>query len=220
MRQAARLARAHLAEHEGDRAVDRALLDEVPAQLAILGVQPGAGPVSALLSVRPGVDAVPGGRGSAEQEVAVLLVSDQRPVQRVVAGGAAEVGLLDEPVVMEEDDHPPHRLVGPHLEVPEEPVAGHVDVVGEVDGDAVAVVARGDVGYQRVLRVAEVKLPARVVQPGEAAVQVEAGPAEVAGGVVLQPDLGMEDVADGVVGVEGDQRVAVADDDAARHFSP
>ena len=75
------------------------------------------------------------------------------------------------------------------------------------------------VGDECVFRVAEPAGPALVLQPGEAAVEEEAGPADVSRRVVLEPDLGMEDVAQRVGGVERDERVAVADHDAARHAS-
>src|SRR5207248_9898277 len=131
----------------------RALLDRVPAQLAVLGVDPGTQRLAALLARRPARDPELGPGLAAGQEVVVLLVGDHGPMHRLVESRAADVAAADVPVVMEE--HPAHfeGLVGGDRERPEEPVLGQVDVISVGYGvaqDVVEKVARRVMAYDLV----------------------------------------------------------------------
>src|SRR5665811_1334893 len=184
MRDGAWAARRDGHEVETDRAVDRALLDRISAELAVLGIDPRHGEAAALLAIRPHVDAETGPGIPADQKVAIRLVRDDRFMTRVVSNCVAEVRALDVPVVMEEDTAGGEARLARHLDVPDEPVARQVDEVLELDGDPQAGILEGDRGDERVLRIAELPLPARVFDPRELTVDEEARPADVAHGLV------------------------------------
>src|SRR5207253_72256 len=95
---------------ERERHVDRALLDGVVAELAILGVPPGSlrAPdvfLAAGVPVQPDAitDLAAGG------EAALTLVGDQSFDRRVVHHGVADFRAVDVPVVMEEEPNLPLR---------------------------------------------------------------------------------------------------------------
>jgi len=104
-----------------------------------------------------------------------------------------------------------------HLDVANEPVAGEIHVIGELDRDAQVRVLQRHVGDERIGDVAELSLPAVVVEPGELPVDEKAGPAEVAHGLIGIADARKIDVANRVVRVEADAYVAVSDDKASGH---
>src|SRR5581483_8196721 len=91
------------ADVEPDRAVDRALLDGIAAELPVLGVHPGARELPALFPAGPRPEAELRPRSPAEQEVSVVLVGDDGAVPGVVEDGVPDVASVDEPVVVEED---------------------------------------------------------------------------------------------------------------------
>ncbi len=136
---------------------------------------------------------------------------------RVVRDRVADVRTFDVPVVMEEDTSDFETRGARHLDVADEPVAGEIDEIRELDSDSQSRVLQRDVGDQRILYVSELALPGGVVEPGEPAVDEEPGSAHVAHGLVGVPDPWKIDVANGIVGVEANQHVAVSDHEASRH---
>src|SRR5260221_9647319 len=104
-----------------------------------------------------------------------------------------------------------------HLDVADEPVAGHVDEVAELHRDAEAWVREGHVGDERILRIAQLAVPVAVVEPRELAVDVETRAAWVAHGLVGVADPRKVEVANRVGGVVANQHVAVADHEVAGH---
>src|SRR6202521_2141073 len=73
----ARLDRLGRVEGEAGGAVTRALLDRVPAQDPVLGVNPRAGQAIALLAIRPGVDPELRPAVATDQEIAIALVRSE-----------------------------------------------------------------------------------------------------------------------------------------------
>src|SRR2546422_9431429 len=136
VRQDARSAWRHRDEVETHCAVDRTLFDRVPSQLAVLGVDPRSRGAAALLAVGPRVNSESGARVAADQEVAVGLVSDHTAMAGIVGDGVPDVPALDIPVVVTEHTSGREARRPRDFEVADEPVAGEVDEVLELDGDA------------------------------------------------------------------------------------
>src|SRR4029077_20506400 len=111
---------------------------------------------------------------------------------------------------MEEDPADVEAGWAHDLDAADEPVAGHVDEIHELDRDAEARVRHRHVGDQAVLRVPQVAVPGGVVDPGELAVDEEARAAGVAHRLVGVTDARVEQVADGVASVEAPENAAVA----------
>src|SRR2546428_5718053 len=107
VRQDARSAWRHRDEVETYCAVDRTLFDRIPSELAVLGVDPRSRGATTLLAVGPRVDSESGARVTADQEVAVGLVSDHTAMPGIVGDGVPDVRALDIPVVVKE--HAPGR---------------------------------------------------------------------------------------------------------------
>src|SRR5713226_2985119 len=101
-------------------------------------------------------------------------------MSRVVCDGVADVRTFDVPVVVEKDAPDLEAGWAHHLDVADEPVAGEVDVISELDRDPQRGVLESDVRDQRILDIPELAFPAVVVEPGEPAVDEEAGTAQVA----------------------------------------
>ena len=170
VRERAGLHRLRGCEVEADGAVHRPLLDRVLAQDSVLRVDPGTRQAVALLAVGPRVDSELRSAVASDQEVAVALVRDDPAMARVESHRVADVGSFDEPVVMKEHAAGVEAASARDLEVADEPVAGEVDVVREVDGDPQTGMLNGHIADEGVLRVCEPAFPCRVVQPRELAV--------------------------------------------------
>src|SRR5437660_7719005 len=76
---------------------------------------------------------------------------------------------------------------------------------------------RFDARDQRIAVVVEPLLPRRIADPRELAVAPDAEKRDVAGGLVVLPDMRVVDVADVVFMIEVDHEIAVADGKVARH---
>ncbi len=206
------LARRGRSDVETDGAVDRALLDRVSAERSVFCIDPRAGQAIALLAVGPCVDPELGPADAPGEEVTVGLVRDDPAMAGLEKHRVADVRTFDVPVVMEEDVTCGKARCRFDLEVADEPVAGQIDIVLELDGDPESRMRHRDVADQRVLGVAEMAFPGRVVHPGELAIDEKTCAAYVAHRVVGVTDPREENVANRVVGVEADEDVAISDD--------
>src|SRR5216683_2022228 len=90
---------------------------------------------------------------STDEKVAVAFVGDHAAMSRVVRDRVADVRTFDVPVVMEEDTSDLETRGARHFDVADEPVAGEVDEIRELDGDSQGRVLQRDVGDQRILHV-------------------------------------------------------------------
>ena len=192
------------ADVERNRAIDRALFDRMFAQNPILRVHPRAGGAVALLAVGPARDAVVGAGLAADQEVAVRFVRDDCAVAGLVENRVADVRAFDVPVVMEEGRSHLEPGRRGHRQVADEPVAGEVDEVLEVDRDAQFLMAHRHVADERVLDVRQLALPRRIFKPGKPAVDEEADVADVAHGVIRVAHTRVVDIADRIRRIESD----------------
>ena len=213
----ARLHRFGRVEVEPDGAVHRALLDRVLAQDPVLGVNPRAGQAIALLAIRPGVDPELRPAVTAHQEVAIPLVSDDPAMSRIERDSVADVRTLDVPVVVKKDATSAEAGRRLDLDVANEPVARQVHVIGKFDGDPKTGMLERHVSDQRVLCIAQLSIPGRVVEPGESAVDEESRAADIAHRLVGVTDSRKVDIADRVGRVEPHQDVAISDDETSRH---
>src|ERR1700738_4632298 len=138
-------------------------------------------------------------------------------MSRVIRDRVADVRTLDVPVVVEEYAPDVETGRAGHLDVADEPVACKVHVIRELDSDPQLRVLESDVGDQRIFDITEVALPVGIVEPGELAIDEQAGTAQIAHGLVRISDAREVDVAHRIRGIESDERVAVADDEASGH---
>ena len=191
--------------------VDRALLDRVVAELAVLRITPGSLRatdvfLAAGITVEPGpiADLAAGGKA------ALPLVGDQALDRGVVHDGVADFGAVDVPVKVKEEAD---LALGPLVEHPDaaqQQVAAQVDGIVEGQADQQVGVAQRDVRYQRVRHVHEIARPGGVVQPGEPSIHPDPETAGFAVGVVLLADPRIIDVAQLVIPVERHQQGSVA----------
>ena len=103
------------------------------------------------------------------------------------------------------------------LDAAHEHVAIEVDRVVDDHVQLQRIGMRLDARDQRIAVVVEPLLPRRIADPGELAVAPDAEKRDVAGGLVVLPDMRVVDVADVVLMIEIDHEVAVADGKVARH---
>ena len=220
--------RPALERHGGaDGRVDRALADGVAGEAAVLGVAPRAlGPAEPAHAGGELVHAVPVPAvalppAETRQDVPRPPVMDHRLQPWVVVGRVAYLRAVHREVLLEEQaDLAARRGRVLDTNLPDVHVAVEVDRVAARQPDAQALVRQPDVGGQRFRQVPQRLGPALVGGPGEPAVGPHAEAAGSPAGVVLLAHVREIQVADLIVGIEGDKQVAVADGNIARHVTP
>src|SRR5207248_6965822 len=201
-------------------AIDRALRDRITRQLAVLRVAPRPLLARRVLLAdrerRQAIGASPARPG--EQEVAPALVVDERLSARVVIRRIT--GVVPVQVRVEVLEQPRFAVAtarvldGDFLEIQ---VAVEIDGVTQVQDHAEPSMRERGVANERLVLVRDAPLPAIVAAPRELAVDPDPESGWVTDGVVLEADVGIENVAELVTSVEGDEEVAVPEREIARH---
>src|SRR2546430_16077418 len=130
-----------------------------------------------------------------EQEVAASFVVHDGLRARVVVRGIAGLVAVEVRIEVLEQAHvalATSLVLDSHLF--EVQVAVEVHGVAAMERYTEPTVPQMRVAYQRFMFVVDGALPARLVDPGELAVDPEAEAARFADGVVLETDVGIEDV--------------------------
>src|SRR5207302_7457316 len=177
---------------DAESRVDRSLLDGFLRKDAVLRVDEGpAGVVEAFLAGREPLHAEAVRAHRAEDDVALPFVMDQAARLGIVEDGVAQVVAEEAQVVVPEDAH----LAGAaaqvfDLDFADEQRVVEVDAVGAAQAQAERLVGQLHVRDERVAAVGNAALPGFVLDPGEAAVGLDAHAAYVAVGLVLPGDAG------------------------------
>src|SRR5207247_5833487 len=212
--------RGHLRLQHAD-AVDRALRHGVARELAVLRVAERpllAGRVLLTDRERAQAEGVPA-RATGEEEIAAQLVMDDRLRARVVVRAVADTVPVEVCVELVEEAHFA-ILAGRVLDrdLFEVDVAVEVDCVPAIEAQLERGVIEMSVPDERLVLVIDAPLPAAIADPHERPVGPDSEAARLAGGVVLLTDVGVVEVAQLIVGVEGDEEVAVPEWEIARQW--
>jgi len=221
-------------QSDTDRRIDGALADRVAGENAVLRVAPG--PFSAAKAARPrckhihAVLVLAVGYRAAEtgQKIPPVAVMDDGSQARVVVGRVAHLRPEQREVLLEEQaDFTPLVRQVRHADLLDKDVAIEVHHVVAIEFDPEAVVVEADARGQRLAEVSQRLLPALCARPGKPprrvqtrVVHEDAEAARPPSGVVFLADVGEIHVADLVVRIERDQKVAVPDGNISRHALP